>query len=364
VDNTFYNPAFMDFTNDVFNYGSWNFKPGEKFMPNPCMLLYNGTVGYYLDSHDNTKKADGTSSDVADTSYGGNAMVEWGLLSTKRWEENGVYKFRVSNVRIDADWECWCNYDINNNVIPHFYTPIYFGSYDGTRMRSLSGQSNMVSTTRQQEIDRAKANGDGWFTEVYSDSLLFQDLCIMMSKCTDVQTAFGMGRVKSSNTSAIAPGTMNTKGMFWGSTDQTSGVKIFGMENPYGNLWRGKAGYMYINGVPTIKMTQGTHDGSTATDYNITGDGYLTLSDATISSSGWQKDMITTPYGRFPKTVGGASNKYECDYVYVNNSGTFYLLFGGAWGHGLAAGFCVGARNGAAGADSSVGASLSCKPLA
>ena len=362
VDNAFFTPAAMDYTNDRFNYGSWNFKPGDKFMPRPCMLKYDGTVDYYLDPDDNTKKADGTASDIANTSYGGNAMMEWGLIYTKRWEENGVYKFRCSNVRLGADWDCWCNYDINNNVIPHFYTPIYFGSYDGTRMRSLSGQSNMVSTTRQQEIDRAMANGEGWYTEVYADSLLFQDLCIMMSKATVVQTSFGTGRVKSTNTDAIAPGTMNAKGMFWGSTDQTSGVKIFGMENPYGNIWRGKAGYMYINGVQTIKMTRGTYDGSTVADYNITGSGYIAIPDSMISASGWQEGMTTTPYGRFPKTTGGASNKYESDHVYVNNSGTFYLLFGGGWSAGLNAGFFVSLLDGAALALSYVGAALSCKP--
>lgn len=49
----------------------------------------------------------------------------------------------------------------------------------------------------------------------------------MMARSTECQTAFGYGRCNSSN--SIAPGTMNTKGMFWGSNDKTSGVKVFGM---------------------------------------------------------------------------------------------------------------------------------------
>ena len=367
VDNTFYNPAFMDYTNDVFNYGSWNFKPGEKFMPNPCMLLYNGTVGYYLDPNDNTKKADGTASDVADTSYGGNAMMEWGLLYTKRWEENGVYKFRVSNVRIDADWECWCNYDINNNVIPHFYTPIYFGSYDGTRMRSLSGQSNMVSTTAQQEMDRAKANGsDIWYTEVTSDQKLIEDLAVLMCKSTAIQEKYGTGRISAS--SAIAPGTMNTKGMFWGDNGGTNGVKIFGMENPYGNIWRRQAGYTYNVGVQNIKLTRGTHDGSTATDYNITGDGYISISNSIItgSSGGYITEMITTPFGRFPKALGGSQTTYEADACWHNDTyNGCYALVGGPWYVGRRCGlFYVDLSNAPSNPGSNVGASLSCKPLA
>ena len=367
VDNTVYTPAFMDFTNDVFNYGSWNFKPGEKFMPNPCMLLYNGTVGYYLKPNDNTKKSDGTASDVADTSYGGNAMMEWGLLYTKRWEENGVYKFRVSNVRIDADWECWCNYDINNNVIPHFYTPIYFGSYDGTRMRSLSGQSNMVSTTAQQEIDRAKTNGsDIWYTEVTSDQKLIEDLAVLMCKSTAIQEKYGTGRISAS--SAIAPGTMNTKGMFWGDNGGTNGVKIFGMENPYGNIWRRKAGYTYNVGVQNIKLTRGTHDGSTATDYNITGDGYISISNSIItgSSGGYITEMITTPFGRFSKALGGSQTTFEADVCWHNDTyNGCYALVGGNWNNGRPCGlFCVDLANAPSNAASNIGASLSCKPLA
>ena len=42
-------PAHMDYTNDVFNYGSWE---NAFFMPRPCMLKSDGTVDYYLNPHD------------------------------------------------------------------------------------------------------------------------------------------------------------------------------------------------------------------------------------------------------------------------------------------------------------------------
>ena len=57
-------PAFMDYTKGVFNYGSWQ---DAFFMPRPCMLKSDGTVDYYLDSNDYTKKAEGGSSDVSDS---------------------------------------------------------------------------------------------------------------------------------------------------------------------------------------------------------------------------------------------------------------------------------------------------------
>ena len=73
-------PAHMDFTNDVFDYGSWK---DAFFMPRPCMLKFDGTVDYYLDPDDYTKKIDGTASDIANSAYAGNAMMEWGQNGKK-----------------------------------------------------------------------------------------------------------------------------------------------------------------------------------------------------------------------------------------------------------------------------------------
>lgn len=227
VDNTGFAAAKMG--TSAFNYGGWPSTPGEKFMPRPCMLTFAGKVDHYLNPNDYTKKDsstesraasnssdDGSYSKVADTSFGGNAMMEWPKIFVKRWQEGNIYHFRVSDVKLDDDFECWSNYDRQNHEIEHFYTPIFFGSNVSSKLRSISGQANSVSTTADQEITYAKANGADWYTEVVADRMLINDLLTMMAKSTDLQTAYGSGRTKSSNSSAIAPGTMNTKGMFWG----------------------------------------------------------------------------------------------------------------------------------------------------
>lgn len=368
VDNAGFTPAAMNFTTSVFNYGGWPSTPGEKFMPQPCMLTFAGVVDHYLNPNDYTKKTDGSASKVADISFGGNAMMEWPKIFVKRWEENGVYHFRCSDVKIDNDYECWCNYDRNNNEIDHFYTPIYFGSKDSSnRLRSISGQSNSVSTTAANEITYAKANGNDWYTEVLADRLLIQDLLVMMAKSTDCQIAYGYGRCKSSNSNAIGQGTMNTKGMFWGDDDQTSGVKVFGMENWWGNLWRRTAGYINANGTQKVKLTRGTKDGSTAADYNTDGTGYISVASATPAgtSGGYISSMKTKKYGRLPVTASGSATTYECDGLYFNNNQVDYALFGGYWGVDLSVGpFYAYLGSTASNSGSSSGAALSCKPLA
>lgn len=368
VDNAGFTPAAMNFSTSKFNYGSWNFAPGEKFMPRPCMLTYAGVVDEYLNPDDYTKNTENLASQVANVSFNGNAMMEWPKIFTKRWEENGVYHFRCSDTPQDDTWECWSNYDRLNNQIDHFYTPIYFGSKDSSnRLRSISGAANSVSTTADTEINYAKANGADWYIEVLADRLLLQDLLVMMAKTTECQTAFGYGRCKTTNRDAISNGTMNTRGMFWGDDDQTSGVKVFGMENWWGNLWRRTAGYVNDNGVQVVKLTRGTKDGSTAADYNTDGTGYIEIVGATPTgtSGGYIKTMKTEAFGRLPVDASGSSSTFEADGLWFNNSQVNYAFFGGAWGSDLLVGpFYAGLGSTTSTSDTYYGAALSCKPLA
>ena len=364
VDNAGFTPAKMNFGGS-FSYGDWNFAPGEKFMPRPCMLTYAGVVDHYLNPNDYTQKAEGGASKVADTSFGGNAMMEWPKIYTKRWEEGGVYHFRCSDTPQDESWECWSNYDRLNNQIDHFYTPIYFGSNVSSKLRSISGQANMVSQNATTEINYAKANGNDWYTEVLADRLLIQDLLVMMGKSTDGQTVYGKGRCDTN--SAVNTGTMNSRGMFWGSNNGTDGVKVFGMEHFWGNLWRRTAGWMNVNGTQKVKLTRGTKDGSTASDYNTDGNGYKTVSGATPSgtSGGYISSMKTEGFGRIPVTASGSSSTFEADGLWYNNSGTMYAFVGGAWDSGLPCGpFYANLYNAPSYSTSHIGAALSCKPLA
>jgi hypothetical protein len=365
VDNTGFVSAYMDFASDTFNPGGWDLTPGNGFVPQPCMLNYDGTVAYYLDPNDYTKKEDGTASDVADANFSGNAMVEWPKIYTHREEVDGVYHFRVSDFPQTTAWECWCNYDKNNNEIDHFYTPIYFGSNVSSKLRSISGRTNLVSVTANTEITYAKANGDDWYTEVLSDCLLIQDLLVMIAKTTAIQEAIGHGRSASTNSAAIAQGTLNTKGMFWGSNDRTSGVKVFGMENWWGNVWRRIAGWINDKGTQKVKLTRGTKDGSTVAEYNTAGSGYLIVAGATLTgtSGGYISAMKSEAYGRIPVAASGSSSTYEADGLWFNVTQSNYAFVGGQWQSALLAGpFCALLTYAPSSANTALGAALSCKP--
>ena len=360
VDNYGFTPVKMNFGSS-FNYGGWNFAPGEKFMPRPCMLNSNGTVAYYLNPDDYTKKSGGEASDVTNTSFDGNAMIEWPKIFTKRWEADGIYHFRCSDAPEDDSWECWSNYDRNNNQIEHFYTSIYYGSLVDGRLRSISGKQNSVNTNANSEINYAKNNGNDWFTEVVADWFLVQDLLVMMGKSTDCQKVYGYGR--SHARSSLSTGTMNTKGLFWGSSDETSGVKVFGMENLWGNAWRRVAGLLFNNGTYKVKLTRGTRDGTESNDYNTTGEGYKDIYVGAIdgNSGGYISAMKTESFGRFPTVLHGSSTTYETDAFRYNTDRVCYACVGGSHQADFLCGpFFASFANIASSSD--IGSSISCKP--
>lgn len=359
---------------NTFDYGTWE---NAFFMPKPCMLKSDGTVDYYLDENDYTKKADGTPSDVDNPDYDGNAMMEWGLLWYKfeSGEAEGEGYFYVANRKVDSTYRCWCNIDSKNNVTPHFYTAIYNGT-GTTKLRSISGvaltsANGNGGTTTIQEVERATANNTTadveWYVDVWSDRLLINALLVLIGKSLNTQATFGRGLDTGAQAAkeTYITGTLNDKGLFWGVTDNgNSAVKVFGMENWWSCVLHRTAGCISVDRALKIKLTYGTVDGSTTVGYNQTGNGYI--SNGTIASSnGYIKAMAYNQYGYVPYNLsGGSSSTYYADQFY-QNIGTDYLMVGGNSGTSLTSGaFCFYLNTPPSGASWPIATSLSCKPLA
>jgi len=378
-------PAHMDFTNGKFLWGSWR---DAFFHPRPCMLKYDGTVDYYLDPDNYAKKWDGSASDVADDTYGGNAMMEWGQGGKKIWykivpdtDDNTSASVYIADYQVDEDYHAWSFINNQGILVDHFYTPIYNGSLDSNgKLRSISGKTYSAlcqGKTSAQEVAAAELNNPStdklWYTEVYADVTIINLLLILMAKSLDMQTAFGTGRCGQSSaaSSMLGTGTLDDKGQFFGYSANTGAVKVFGMENWWGNQWRRYAGHIMNSYVQKYKMTRGRQDGSTADDYSQSTtatdyDGYLTGATAP-STNDFVKAMEFNANGFMTKTVGGTSvdsAHYWCDYFY-QNSGLRYAVRGGYCYNaaGNVGAFCVALSAPPDGTSWDIGAAPSCKPL-
>ena len=387
-------PAYMDFTNGVFHWGGWR---EAFFMPRPCMLKYNGQVDYYLDENDYSQKAyGGGASDVANTSYGGNAMMEWGRDGKKIWykivpdagDATSCSVF-IADYQADSNFVCWPFINAMGGMVDHFYTPIYNGTLinNGTNdvLRSISGLSwstyGCKSKTAAAERTAARHNNDEadiWDTEVYADIILINLLLVLISKTLDGQTAFGKGLIDSGSeavNNGFTTGVHNAKGMFWGTSSGAAGtytnaVKVFGMENWWGFQWRRFGGLVNVSGTMKYKLTRGTQDGSSASDYVVstTGsdyNGYL-VGDSLPSASGtyikkqkWKEDGAATP-----TVADGTATTFYCDGLWTNNGQTDYAFRGGASVFGALCGpWCLYLNLAASHASWSLGSAPSCKPL-
>ena len=389
-------PAAMGSTE--FSYGDW---ANAFFMPKPCMLKYDGTVDYYLNPNDYSQKADGTASDYNNLSYGGNAMMEFPLIWYKfvQGAESGEGYFYCSNRKVDDSYKCFSNLDCDGNIIEHFYMPIYNGcTYDG-KMRSISGlRLSPWSTTAysssstyavgskvnyngrmwkcitaveaaeafdptkweqfafngytsgEEEIVQATANNTTtkteWYIDQWCDRVLINGLLVLISKSIDTQGKFGRGIDTGSQAAkeSYVTGSLNNKGLFYGSTaNGNTAVKVFGMENWWGLMWRRIAGLIGgANNTYLYKLTASTADGSTASAYNTNGSGYLST-DGKPTSSNYVKQMKFGGWGWLPFEVDAYSTQYYKDCYY---NGTGFVLVGGSSASGAACGaFYVNLNN-------------------
>lgn len=381
-------PAYMDFDNNVFNWGSWH---DAFFMPRPCMLKYDGTVDYYLDENDYNSTATGGVSDVRNMEYAGNAMMEWGRDGKKIWykivpdEDPTSASIYIADHQADSDFYAYSFINNQGEMVEHFYTAIYNGTLDSSgRLRSISGVSGAnVCNSKEaaEEIEAAELNNPGtdklWDTEVYADILLIQLLLTLISKSLNSQTAFGKGLVDGYYGACefYTTGTLNSVGLFYGTSngdasDARNAVKVFGMENWWGFQLRRFRGLVSVNNVEKFKLTRGTQDGSTVTDYVVSDiesdyDGYMT--GARLPGEqyfGYITKMLFFKNAMAPTEIGGSVATYYCDRLQVDMNGCCYAVLGGtsygdgwgAWAMLLAGDIHL--------ADLTLGAALSCKPLA
>ena len=311
-DNSGFTKAYMDFSTDKFNYGSWG---DAFFIPKPCMLKYDGTVDYYLDPYDYTKKEDGTASDVANINYGGNAMMEFPAVFYKASKSGSKITVYVSDHKVDDEYECWSCLKSDGTYNEHFYMPIYEGYKDSSnRLRSMcpANTKRTASTTMTQEKTYAEANGDGWSMTTWADEELVRVLGVLLCGSIDMEKVMTNDITRDSVSSLTNNlGLGNAKGMFYGSSTVSPiigeySLKFFGMENWWGHCFRRVLGANMVNGVACFKMVKHTGDGSKCSDY-ITSD---TASDYTGKYVKGGMAAITgyvSPYSQYGTTTSKCS---------------------------------------------------------
>lgn len=364
--NENYTPAFMDYSKGIFNYGSW----GDSFIMSlfkPCMLKYDGTVDYYLNPDDYTLRVNGEPSDVANTAYEGNAMVEIAQFWIKTAQEGSKVHVYIANRQIDETYKDYMHYGEDGTLKEHVYRSLFDGCNISNKIRSISGQAICKTVAGNTQIAYAQANGENWNVDAYADRVAINYLLMLIGKSTDMQTTFGMGRYSggtSSSNNQLNTGQLIKKGMFYGDNDNGA-VKVFHIENWWGNIWKITNGLLQTGGKWYAKMTYGTQDGSSVTGYQQTAiTGYI---DTGVTVSGTSGGYISGvkhvgDLGLLPQVVSGSSSTNLCDGCWWDTGIVGFARFGSnPYGGLLVGAFALSVSSAVSALDWTSGVALSYK---
>ena len=273
----------------------------------PCMMKYDGTIDYYLDPSDYSKKEDGTASDIANESYEGNAMALIPTVWVKRWSDDNYDYTQISNIQVDDDFKAYAHQREDGTVMDWFARSIYDATVINNVARSLSGYTPSNTVAGNLQLQYAQANGDLWESDTWSRVALIWDLLTLMSCSDDVQASWGYGYYTGMSEAAHLKksGTGDTKGQFYGKAANEV-VKVFHFENFWGNIWKLMQGFLTDSKVrPLIKMTR---------PYSSAGEGYHLINKVLGGTNGgYQSAHYNSEYGLIPITASGSQTTYIPD---------------------------------------------------
>lgn len=344
-------PASMNFASGTFDYGDW--MPFIDAINRPVMLNPDGSVAYELDPNNHELKLDGTVSDISSTSHDMNAMAEFRRLWLRVYEDVTHQYIVFSNVRYDQHYQAFAFTNESGHVQDRMYYAMFEGSNVSSKLRSIAAGAVMVSQTDATEISYAEANGAGWHINYKSQRDFITYLLALISKSTNSQAVFGEGN--SNSAADTAPGTLKDKGRFWGDDATDVAVKVFYIENYWGNYWKRMSGMLYNSDAKIlIKATP---------PYSLTGVDYTNTNVTPTGTSGQYITAGTlTDAGFLPITAGGSDSTYFADRLSYSTpaAGVFNIaIVGGYRGFAGMCGSWACGLNSAGDASSNIGASLS-----
>lgn len=297
----------------------------DEFFGHYPVLLKNGVEVGKLKPNDFTKFENGDAADIT-SGNAGDVMIAFPRRGVKITTTGTKVKISMTDDPDNPDFKYYAH-ERGNTRKEVFYLGAYKGAVVDSKLRSLSGKAPTVSQTIGTFRTNAHNTGNGYENSGFFQVTFRQVMYILKYKTLDSQWALGQGYVRGS--AVQTTGATNGKGMDYGETSGTSRVKLFGLEDFWGNVSE------WIDGI----VTDSTRNILTATDnFNDTGSGYKDQGQGATSNIGsyMSKPQGTTETGFVAKEVSGSASTYFCCFAYLAASRVG--LFGGSYSSGASTG--------------------------
>jgi len=204
----------------------------------PC-LVKNGSLVCYLQKDNYHLTADGQPADI-ESGEGGDVMVQVPKMASAIYMEGTKLYVKVTDYPNAPHLDSRFCYNAHTRLVQGdrecFYVGAYLGSLLGGKLRSLSGMVPLVSRSLSDCRDFAHTTGTGYELLSYYPYLLLQCLYLIRYKSRHSQRSVGMGYVTQYFTGKTATGGTDTKGLFYGEATGLEQMKLFGIEDFWGNL--------------------------------------------------------------------------------------------------------------------------------
>lgn len=292
--------------------------------------------------------------------------------------DGGLDGYEISNTQAESDFfipdaflEPDCFGASAHRYLDYFALGKYEASGSSSMMYSKTGATCLVSITRANARAAARAYGDssnyynGYQQLDLAQLTAYNLLAMFYLGTTNVQSVYGGRTGSGQNTWSAASVTGTTDGVttLTGWNMNTDCVKILGVENPFGNVYKWVDG-VYFSGTTIYVHKFPQHYAESTTNGKAMGFSRPT-SSAYISklSHGTASDTPLSDVRSFlyASAVSGSASTYCGDNCYYNSSGVV-LCSGGRWYGGAEAGLWS-LYGPASSALSYVGARLSYRPL-
>lgn len=327
-------PLSVDQNTGICNYGSWKNIIDNVFAVQPCLVKNNGDVLFKLNPDDYTKTVNGDSIDTVTGNFG-QVMIRIKHLYYKFSMEGNYLKFQISNKRIDHTWidTAFASEDGIGTIKNEMYISAYEAVQKNNTLQSLSGGSPEFKLNFDEIEYLSNTGVFNMINIIKKQFIIF--LGYLVTKSIDLESTIGSG---NSTGPILKSGTMNNKGLFYGKNNKTDGVKLFGIENLWGNQLKYMHGIVqkltYVTNTVTGAIEPEQHiyikefaPYNKIEDFTDTGKIEPNLSGY-ISSLKFLSNAIY-----IPKDLNGATNNYFKSYfqngISNNSDNRLYGIYGG-----------------------------------
>lgn len=298
----------------------------EIFGYKPC-IMQNGNVVGYLNPNDFSKYEDGSTAPITDTNY--DVMIQFPRRGLNISTSGDIVTVSLTNKPNDGNFQYLAHKrgDVQKD---YFYLGAYLATGSSSKLGSNSGVSPLTNVSLVDFIDYAHNRGSGYEITAFYQYTYIQALYILKYGNLNSQEALGQGYVGGS--SAQTTGATNTKGMCYGSSSTTDRVKLFGLEDFWGNVYQWLSGLYSSNTKKLYTTTDnfGTDTSTSAWEYSISSGTTFGVSGLVSAIQGGNNS------GFLIKKGNGSTTTFFCDFGYL--AGNYFPTVGGSWNAGDNAG--------------------------